>query len=135
MLITNPFCLMLADPPRIRKVGPTRLTTAPLYSEATFSCEAEGNPPPTYQWLQKVPTAADTLFTRGSDSKLRIANISYDYQGEYTCKVSNFIGDIERTVESEPITIQVVGKSMSAGLNFLFGIISCRLCEKNSKRQ
>ena len=91
-------------------MGPTRLITAPLYSEATFSCEAEGNPPPGYQWLQKVPSAGDTLFTRGSEAKLKIFNITYDYQGEYICRVSNNIGGTERNVDSEPITIQVVGK-------------------------
>lgn len=101
---------MFSDPPRIRKVGPTRLTTAPLYSEASFNCEAEANPAPSYMWLQKIPSAGDTLFTRGSDAKLRILNITYDYQGEYICKVSNFIGGSERTVDSEPIIIQVVGK-------------------------
>lgn len=95
-------------PPRIRKVGPTRLTTAPLYSDATFNCEAEGNPPPSFQWLQKV--SANTVIARGSDAKLRIANISYDHQGDYLCKVTNYISGTERTVESEPITIQVIGK-------------------------
>ncbi|KAK6632220.1 hypothetical protein RUM44_007251 [Polyplax serrata] len=107
---SNPLSVVIdvKYPPRIRKVGPTRLTTAPLYSEATFSCEAEGNPPPSYSWLQKVPSAGDTLFTRGSEAKLRILNITYDYQGEYTCRVSNFIGGNERIVESESITIQVV---------------------------
>lgn len=100
-------------------MGPTRLTTAPLYSEATFSCEAEGNPPPSYSWLQKVPSAGDTLFTRGSEAKLRILNITYDYQGEYTCRVSNFIGGNERIVESESITIQVVGEYTHAHVQFI----------------
>jgi len=65
---------------------------------------------PTYQWLQKVSTTANTLFARGSEPRLRIANISYDHQGDYFCKVTNYISGVERTIESEPITIQVIGK-------------------------
>lgn len=42
-----------SDPPRILSVGPDRLTTAPLFSPAAFECVAEGNPPPSYQWLQR----------------------------------------------------------------------------------
>lgn len=41
------------DPPRITSAGPDRLTTAPLFSPAAFECIAEGNPAPTYKWVQR----------------------------------------------------------------------------------
>ncbi|GLV42586.1 uncharacterized protein CBL_03325 [Carabus blaptoides fortunei] len=95
--------------PKILSVGPDRLTTAPLFTPATFECIAEGNPQPTYQWLQRLPTPSDVIVERGRESKLHIANVTYDYQGEYVCKVTNVISGIERTVQSEAIALQVVG--------------------------
>jgi hypothetical protein len=103
--------LMFADPPQITDVGPDRVMTAPLYSQVTFGCTAEGNPSPTYQWLQKLPTAEGTVLIRGSDARLHISNITYDYKGEYVCKATNVIAGVERLAQSEAISVQVVGKS------------------------
>lgn len=47
---------------------------------------------------------------RGRESRLVIDNVTYDFQGEYECRATNFINGQERTVASEPITLQVVGK-------------------------
>lgn len=102
--------LIVSDPPKILSVGPDRLTTAPLFTSATFECIGEGNPQPTYQWLQRYPTPSDFIIERGRESKLHIPNVTYDYQGEYVCKVTNIIGGTERTVQSEAIALQVVGK-------------------------
>jgi len=104
--------IIFADPPHIIDVGPDRVMTAPLYSQATFSCNAEGNPSPTYQWLQKLPTAEGTVLIRGSDSRLHISNVTYDYKGEYVCKATNVIAGVERLVQSDAISVQVVGKSL-----------------------
>lgn len=41
------------DPPKILSAGPDRLTTAPLFTPAAFECIGEGNPLPTYKWVQK----------------------------------------------------------------------------------
>lgn len=87
------------------------MTTALLFSSATFECVAEGNPQPTYQWLQRLPTPSDVIVERGREAKLHIRNVTYEYQGEYVCKVTNIIGGQERTVQSESIALQVVGKS------------------------
>lgn len=104
--------MIFADPPQITDVGPDRVMTAPLYSQATFRCTAEGNPSPTYQWLQKLPTAEGTVLIRGSDSRLHISNVTYDYKGEYVCKATNAIAGVERVVQSDAISVQVVGKSL-----------------------
>lgn len=47
---------------------------------------------------------------RGRDSRLVIHNTTYDYQGEYECRATNYINGQERTTSSEPISLQVVGK-------------------------
>lgn len=61
-----------------------------------------------------------TLFTRiahgskfverGSEPRLVIDNVTYDYQGEYECRATNYINGQERVAVSEPISLQVVGK-------------------------
>ncbi|KAF5289667.1 hypothetical protein FQR65_LT11784 [Abscondita terminalis] len=103
------FHLDVKYPPKILSVGPDRLTTAPLFTSATFECIGEGNPQPTYQWLQRYPTRSDFIIERGRESKLHVSNVTYDFQGEYVCKVTNIIGGTERTVQSEAIALQVVG--------------------------
>lgn len=47
---------------------------------------------------------------RGHESRLVINNVTYDYQGEYECRATNQINGQERTVASEPVSLQVVGK-------------------------
>lgn len=49
-------------------------------------------------------------FERGRDSRLVIDNVTYDYQGEYECRATNYINGQERQVASDPITLQVVGQ-------------------------
>jgi Immunoglobulin I-set domain len=47
---------------------------------------------------------------RGTESRLVIDNVTYDYQGEYECQATNNINGQERSVTSESISLQVVGK-------------------------
>lgn len=35
--------------------------------------------------------------------------MTYDFQGEYECRASNFINGQERSATSDPISLQVVG--------------------------
>ncbi|XP_055539584.1 uncharacterized protein LOC129726657 isoform X1 [Wyeomyia smithii] len=95
--------------PKILSAGPDRLTTAPLFSPAAFECVAEGNPPPTYKWVQRISTQGKPFLDRGRESRLVIDNVTYDYQGEYECRATNFINGQERTATSDPIALQVVG--------------------------
>ncbi|XP_025835000.1 peroxidasin isoform X1 [Agrilus planipennis] len=103
------FNLSIKYPPKILSVGPDRLTTSPLYTSATFECIAEGNPLPTYQWLQRLPTRPNYVREQGREAKLHISNVTYDHQGEYVCKAVNIIGGMEREVQSESVVLQVVG--------------------------
>lgn len=47
---------------------------------------------------------------RGTESRLVIDNVTYEYQGEYECRATNYINGQERTVSSEPVQLQVVGE-------------------------
>ncbi|XP_069965053.1 uncharacterized protein [Bactrocera oleae] len=95
-------------PPKIVSAGPDRLTTAPLFSPAAFECVAEGNPMPSYKWVQRIAHGSKFV-ERGSEPRLVIDNVTYDYQGEYECRATNYINGQERVAVSEPISLQVVG--------------------------
>ena len=94
-------------------MGSDRLMTVLLYSTASFECKAEGNPQPTYQWLQKLSTSFSPntiMIERGTQAQFVIKNVTYEHQGEYVCKVTNSISGKEKYDQSEPITLQVYGE-------------------------
>ncbi|KAF7265901.1 hypothetical protein GWI33_020647 [Rhynchophorus ferrugineus] len=96
--------------PKIISVGRERVKTATLFSPVNFECLGEGNPPPTYQWIQRRTSAtADSIIERGREAKLHISNVTYEYQGEWRCKVTNIIKGEEQSEISEPIILQVHG--------------------------
>ena len=78
-----------------------------MKKKAILTCEAEGNPTPRYQWLQKMPT--QEVLIRGSEKTLVIENVTYYHQGEFVCKAMNTIRGEERSVQSEPIRVEVSG--------------------------
>lgn len=51
--MTEGIICSFKDPPRVISAGPDRLVTAPLFTAANFECVAEGNPTPTYKWVQR----------------------------------------------------------------------------------
>jgi len=86
------------------------VVVASLYNRTVLVCEAEGNPPPSYQWLQKTNTAEETVYVRGAEQTLVIHNVTYEYQGSYFCKATNVISGVERTIQSDEINLSVMGK-------------------------
>lgn len=103
--------LFLSDRPKIISVGRERVKTATLFSPVNFECLGEGNPPPTYQWVQRKTSAQSaSIIERGREAKLHISNITYEYQGEWRCKVTNIIKGEEQSEISDPIILQVHGK-------------------------
>ena len=70
---------------------------------------AEANPPATFKWFQRMKSG---YLERGHESRLVIDNVTYDYQGEYECRATNYINGQERTVASEPVSLQVVGECL-----------------------
>lgn len=57
----------------------------------------------------RIPSQGGIWLERGRESRLVVNNVSYDYQGEYECRASNFINGQERSTTSDPISLQVVG--------------------------
>ena len=72
------------DAPSILSVGPSKVIEAEMNGQAILKCEAEGNPAPRYQWLQKLPT--QEVLIRGYEQQLVIPDVTYDHQGEFVCK-------------------------------------------------
>ena len=97
----------ISDGPGILAVGPSKVVHAQKGHQTVLTCEAQGNPPPRYQWLQKLPT--DEVVIRGYEQNLIIKDTTYDHQGEFVCKAVNKIRGEEKSSQSEPIRIQVSG--------------------------
>ncbi|ERL89500.1 hypothetical protein D910_06866 [Dendroctonus ponderosae] len=96
--------------PKIISVGRERVKTTTLFSPVNFECLGEGNPPPTYQWVQKKTSShSDSIIERGREAKLYLNNVTYEFQGEWRCRVTNIIKGEEQSVVSEPIILQVHG--------------------------
>ena len=95
------------DSPRILSVGPSPIVQAKMNNKTVLTCEAEGNPAPRYSWLQMLPS--QEVLIRGDSRELVIENITYDYQGEFVCQATNEINGEQRTVQSEPIKVEVTG--------------------------
>ena len=81
--------------------------SANVHNKTTLTCLAEGNPAPRYQWLQKLPT--HEVLVRGYSQHLQIENVTYDHQGEFVCKAVNVINGEQRSVQSDPIIVEVTG--------------------------
>ncbi|XP_037087686.1 uncharacterized protein LOC119108205 [Pollicipes pollicipes] len=95
--------------PSIYRVQPQHHVTVGLYNTTELACEAEGSPPPSYQWLQRLPDADGTVFIRGTSQLLRIHNITYANQGQYVCVAKNVINGNERRVQGDTVEVEVIG--------------------------
>ncbi|KAL6443029.1 hypothetical protein ACFW04_002786 [Cataglyphis niger] len=95
-------------PPMISAVGPDRLTTALLYSGASFECHADAMPPAEYRWAQ-IFTDGRMPLECGTGQRLILTNVTYEQQGQYICLASNKINGNIREVKSDPVSLQVVG--------------------------
>ncbi|EFN64230.1 Kin of IRRE-like protein 3 [Camponotus floridanus] len=95
-------------PPMITAVGPDRLTTALLYSGASFECQADAMPPAEYRWAQ-IFTDGRMPLECGTGQRLILTNVTYEQQGQYICLASNKINGNIREVKSDPVSLQVVG--------------------------
>lgn len=71
---------------------------------------------PTTQSRPRI-NQGSAFLERGRESRLVIDNVTYDYQGEYECRATNYINGQERTVASDPISLQVVGAPQVLRLN------------------
>ena len=86
---------------------PTGGATVGVHNRTILTCSAEGNPLPKFQWLQKLPT--HEVLVRGVNQHLHIGNVTYEHQGEFVCKAVNVINGEQRSVQSDPIIVEVTG--------------------------
>ena len=107
----------------IVNVGPavSQQLTVTLYESTRLECQAEGNPPPRYQWLhRRHKDGEEDIVIRSEDRYLHITNVTYEHQGEYICIATSTINGLERMVQSEAITLRVVGKDIIVVVVFFF---------------
>jgi Immunoglobulin domain len=72
-------------------------------SQLQLSCHSPAFPPPTYQWLQRLPH--DVILVRGEGPDLLLDAATYDDQGEWVCRAANAVGQSE----SKPLRVTVRG--------------------------
>lgn len=95
--------------PEIKKVTPNGNVLAELYSSQELICQAEGNPTPEYSWLQKKPGEMSVWREQVKDATLKIENVTYDFEGRYTCEAKNYLNGKEYKVQSEEVMLDVSG--------------------------
>jgi len=91
------------------KFGATVLAVVPqgivekIYNtDVELTCQADGNPLPSYKWVHHTATGP---VTRGHEKVLRIVRLDYKDQGEYSCEVTNEIS----SSRSEVILVNIQG--------------------------
>ncbi|XP_045536532.1 kin of IRRE-like protein 3 [Papilio machaon] len=101
-------------PPRVTWVGPDTVVEANLFSQVTLDCRAEGNPAPSYQWYhspgsRNINNLLEDGYLISSTPQLQLYNVSYNQHGQYVCVAKNFIGLEERSQQSSPVTLNILG--------------------------
>ncbi|XP_054716224.1 synaptogenesis protein syg-1-like [Uloborus diversus] len=95
--------------PKITGLNPSSRTTVSLYQGTRLVCEAEGNPPPRYSWLQRISGDPVVWQERTNNATFFIQNVTYSFQGIYLCQASNTINGVLNTLKSEEIFLDVTG--------------------------
>ena len=93
-------------------------TQASVGSSATFTCVAEGDPAPTFQWNFGGSTLVDDskydiTATAPTVSTLTVLDVSSSDDGNYTCTATNDYG-----TDSASAGLQVLCKWMNCHMNF-----------------
>ena len=71
----------------------------------TFTCNATGNPAPTFRWTKNgsVLTTGSRISFSSDSKQLTITNVTREDSGQYVCKAANNV----RTVSSDSATLNV----------------------------
>ena len=91
------------DGPSVLSVEPQGKIEKLYNSDLKLTCQAVGNPIPSYSWMQQ--TATGQAVTRAHDKVLTINKLDYSDQGEYSCQVTNEIS----SSKSEVVLLDIQG--------------------------
>ena len=77
---------------------------APLGGGLVLSCDFDGVPTPTVEWLHNNVLLSDsvpdvTITTDADSSLLELTNLQRDSDGQYVCRGTNVVGDDSTMVE------------------------------------
>ena len=74
-------------------------------SNVSFTCNATGNPAPTFRWTKNgsVLTAGSRISLSSDGKQLTITNVTREDSGQYVCEATNSV----RTVPSDSATLNV----------------------------
>ena len=94
--------LSLSDAPEVTMAEGVRL--APLGGELALSCDFDGVPTPSVEWLHNGNLLSDsnpdvTIITDADSSLLELTNLQRDSNGQYVCRGTNVVGDNSTMVE------------------------------------
>ncbi|GAB6027405.1 hypothetical protein CHUAL_001676 [Chamberlinius hualienensis] len=95
-------------PPKIKSITPLN-NVVMLTNRTTLSCVAEGNPLPSYQWLHSMTGDSRKSRVVGYNPIFVVTNTTYEQQGSYVCVAANTINQDTRSVQSQVVTIEVLG--------------------------
>ena len=73
-----------------------------------LECTADGNPTPTYHWIQKFPSGKSKI--RGHEARLVIPNAMFEDNSEMVCQASNYVKNTKRYSNSQPIKLIITGE-------------------------
>ena len=89
-------------PPTKVETSPSEKVKVSVNNSTRLHCQADGNPPPKYQWMQGGEP-------RSYSEYLDLENVGYGDQGQYHCIATNVIQGERREVTSGYVTVTVTG--------------------------
>ena len=96
--------VLFLDGASVQGLVPEGIVDKRYKSDVELTCQGEGNPPPSYSWVQHTVKGP---VTRGHERVLTISGLDYQDQGEYSCQVVNEIsssrsGVVKINIEGPP---------------------------------
>lgn len=78
---------------------------SPPERDVTFSCMADGAPPPTYLWMRVDGVLPPNALQSGTSGDLHLFDVTSELSGTYQCAAMNRLGSANASA-----TLSVLGK-------------------------
>ena len=76
---------------------PPQTATRKEGENVTFTCDADGNPAPSFSWIKDGLVVNANSRITVSSNKLTITNVTRVDQGQYFCNATNDLGNVLST--------------------------------------